>query len=126
MDPIISLTASAIAKLAFDEFVKSGSGELAKKSLGGAIDLVRNLRDKVRAKFNGSERAKTALAEVEQQGTQSALEKVTKYLDIEMTEDEAFASEIRQIARQIINIQNQSTTTLVRTVKRKSHQPLMA
>jgi hypothetical protein len=32
------LTGTAIAKLAFDEFVKSGAGELAKKSVGGAIE----------------------------------------------------------------------------------------
>ncbi|MBC7972971.1 MAG: hypothetical protein H7Z11_23085 [Verrucomicrobia bacterium] len=108
MEPVTVLTAGAIAKIAFEEFAKAGGGELAKKSLGGAIDLVKALRDKIQAKFKGNDRAETAIAEAEQQPTPVALEKVTKYLDLEMLEDEAFATEIKQIAQQIINVQNTS------------------
>jgi hypothetical protein len=111
MEPTTTLVAGTIAGLAFNEFIKSGAGELAKKSVGSAIDLLKNLRDRIQAKFRGNERAETALSEVEQQGTQAAIEKVTKYLDIEMMEDEAFATEVRQIAQQIINIQNQNLST---------------
>ena len=111
MEPTTTLVAGTIAGLAFNEFIKSGAGELAKKSVGSAIDLLKKLRDRIQAKFRGNERAETALSEVEQQGTQAALEKVTKYLDIEMMEDEAFATEVRQIAQQIINIQNQNIST---------------
>jgi hypothetical protein len=114
MDPT-TLAAGAIAKIAFDEFIKSGAGEVAKKTVGGAIDLVKNLRDRIKAKFQGNERAEKAIAEVEQQGTPTALEKVAKYLDVEFDEDGAFADEIRQIAQQIINIQNKSTVTLNQT-----------
>jgi hypothetical protein len=46
VDPA-TFTATAIAKLAFDEFIKSGAGELAKKSIGGAIDQVKHLRDRI-------------------------------------------------------------------------------
>lgn len=106
-DPV-TLTAATIATLAFHEFVKSGSGELAKKSLGGALDLVKNLRDKIRAKLQGNDRAAVALTEVEQQGNEAALDKVSKYLDLEMIEDKAFATEVKQIAQQIINVQNTS------------------
>jgi hypothetical protein len=59
MEPVTTLAAGAIAKIAFDEFVKSGAGEFAKKTVGGAIDLVKNLRDRIRAKFqetNGQKR----------------------------------------------------------------------
>lgn len=108
MEPVIALTAGAIAKIAFEEFAKAGSGELAKKSLGGAIDLIKNLRDKIRDKFKGNAKAETAIAEAEQQQMPAALEKVTKYLELEMMEDEAFATEIKQIAQQIINVQNTS------------------
>ena len=111
MEPVATLTAAAIAKLAFDEFIKSGSGELAKKSLSGATELVKKLRDQIQTKFQGNKRAETVLVEVEQQANQAAIEKVTKYLDIEMMEDEAFAIQIRQIAQQIINIQNQNIST---------------
>jgi len=112
MDPVTAIAAAEIVKLAFSEFAKAGAGELAKKSVGGAIDLVKNLRDKIKAKFQGNERVEKALAEVEQQGTPAALEKVTKYLDLELDEDAAFATEVRQIAQQIINIQNESTVNL--------------
>jgi cytochrome c551/c552 len=112
MEPLATLAAGTVAKLAFDEFVKAGAGEAAKRSVGGAIELVKNLRDKIKAKFAGNDRAEAALAEVEQQGSEAALQKVSKYLDLEMDEDETFATEIRQIAQQIINIQNQNTTTL--------------
>ena len=111
MEPTTTLVAGTIAGLAFNEFIKSGAGEVAKKSVGSAIDLLKNLRDRIQAKFRGNERAENALSEVEQQGTQAALEKFTKYLDIEMMEDEAFATEVRQIAQQIINIQNQNLST---------------
>jgi hypothetical protein len=36
-EPITTMTASAIASLAFQEFVKSGAGELAKKFTAEAI-----------------------------------------------------------------------------------------
>jgi hypothetical protein len=109
-EPITVLTASVIAQLAFSEFIKSGAGELAKKSLSGAIDLVNDLRKRIRMKFQGNSRVETVLAEVEQQGTSTALDKMTKYLDIEMDEDDAFATELRQIAQQIVNVQNQNAT----------------
>lgn len=109
MEPVTALTAGVIVKIAFEEFAKAGGSELAKKSLGGAIDLVKALRDKIQAKFKGNDRAETAIAEVEQQATPVALEKVTKYLDLEMMEDDGFATEIKQIAQQIINVQNTSS-----------------
>ncbi len=111
MEPITAIAAAKIAEIAFQEFAKSGAGELAKKSVGGAIDLVKNLRDKIKAEFQGNERAEKALAEVEQNGDSTALDKVTKHLDIELDEDDAFATEVRQIAQQIINIQNQNNSS---------------
>jgi hypothetical protein len=111
MEPITAIAAAEIVKIAFQEFAKSGAGELAKKSVGGAIDLVKNLRDKIKAKFQGNERAEKALAEVEQNGDSTALDKVRKHLDLELDEDEAFATEVRQIAQQIINIQNQNNSS---------------
>jgi hypothetical protein len=113
MEPVTTTTAIAAAKLAeiaFNEFIKSGAGEIAKKTVGGAIDLVKNLRDKIKAKFQGNERAEKAIAEVEKEGNSAALDKVTKYLDLELDEDEAFATEVRQIAQQIIN-QNQNNSS---------------
>lgn len=111
MEPASAIAISTIAQLAFHEFIKSGAGELAKQSLGGAIDLAKRLRDKIQAKFQGNDRAQKAITELEQQGTPEALAKVTKYLDLEMTEDQTFDAEVRQIAQQIINIQNQTVSS---------------
>jgi hypothetical protein len=111
MEPLTILSASAIAQLAFDEFIKSSAGELAKKSLSGTIDLAKDLRNKIRARFKGEDEAEAALIEVEQQGNTSALDKLAKYLDAKMIEDKPFANEIRQIAQQIINIHQNTTTT---------------
>ena len=107
VDPV-TLAAGAIAKIAFDEFVKAGSGEAAKKTVGGAVDLVKSLRDKIRAKFQGDKKVETALAQLEQEGSQAALTKLEVYLDDAMTEDAVFAQDIRHVAQQIINIQNQN------------------
>lgn len=107
VDPTM-LAAGAIAKLAFDEFIKVGAGETAKKTIGEVIDLVKSLRDKIRAKFQGDQKAETALAQIEQDGSQAALTKLKVYLDDAMTEDTVFANELRLIAQQIINIQNQN------------------
>ena len=111
MDPVTTLAAGAIAKIALDEFAKAGAGELAKKAAGGAIDLVKALRGKISAKFKGNPKAETALVDAEQQGTPEAIAKVGKYLDLELDDDPEFASEVRQIAQQIINIQNQNIST---------------
>ena len=103
MEPV---TVGTIALLAFNEFVKSSAGEAAKKLTGEALTKANELRKAIGVKFRGNARAEAALAEVEKAGTPAALEKVTKYLDLEMDEDEAFAGNVRQMAQQIINIQN--------------------
>ncbi len=113
IDPV-TIAAGAIAKIAFDEFVKSGAGEAAKKTVGGAVELVKTLRDRIKAKFQGNERATAALAEVEQNGSKAALEEMGEYLKLEMDEEKGFANEVRQIAHQIINIQNQSDIQIER------------
>jgi hypothetical protein len=111
MDPLTTLTAGAIAKIALDEFAKAGAGELARNVAGGAIDLVKTLYGKISTQFKGNPKAEAALTEAEQQGTPEAIAKVGKYLDLEMDDNPEFASEVRQIAQQIITIQNQNSST---------------
>lgn len=115
-----TLAAGAIAKLAFDEFVKSSAGEAAKKLTGEALSKANDLRQAIWAKFRGNARAETALAEVEKQGTPEALDKVTKLLDAEMALEPEFATEVRQLAQQIINIQNQTAETADRIYKQQA------
>lgn len=110
MDPA-TLAAGAIAKIALEEFAKAGGGELAKKAAEGVASLVRQLRDKISAKFKGNSKAEAALVQAEQEGTSEAIEKVGKYLDLEMDDDPEFAAEVRQVAHQIISVENQNVST---------------
>lgn len=108
-----ALTGAAIAKLAFDEFIKSGAGEVAKKAVGGAIE---QLRSAIKARFAAkNDRAETAIATIEsaadtttEQKT-AALNKLSVYLDDEM-DDAPFAQTLQQLAQQVIHIQDQSTS----------------
>jgi hypothetical protein len=111
MDPITTIAASAIAKIALDEFAKAGAGELAKKTVAGVMDLAKSLQSKIGIKFKGNAKAEAALVEAQQQGTPEAIEKVGKYLELEMDDDPEFAGEVRQIAQEIMTIQNQSIST---------------
>lgn len=111
VDPA-TITASAITTLAFEAFVKAGAGEAAKKAVAGTTDLIKRLRDRIRAKFQGNKRATTAIEELEQQGSEAAFQKVSKYLDLEMDQEPMFADEVKQLAQQIINIQHQNNVTL--------------
>jgi hypothetical protein len=49
----LTLTASAIAALAFQEFIKSGAGELAKKFTGEAMAKMGQLRELIWNRLTG-------------------------------------------------------------------------
>lgn len=99
-----ALTGAAIAKIAFDEFVKSGAGEVAKKAVGGAIE---QLRSTIKNRFKGNQKAETAIEKIEKERSPEALKKLEVYLDDEM-EDVAFAQTLQQLAEQITNVQNKA------------------
>jgi len=107
MDPLTT----TIAQLAFNEFIKSGAGELAKKALGGTLDLANQLRIKIEAKFKGNSKAEADLAELKNQGSMVSLEKVIENLEVEMGKDKVFATELQQLSQQINNYQNRNTET---------------
>ena len=104
-----SIAASALVKLAYEGLVKSGAAEVGKQAVQGTVELTQNLWNRIKAQFKGNERAESAIADFESSGSEAALAKVEKYVDLELDEDAAFASEVRQIAHQIINIHNQNT-----------------
>lgn len=105
-----ALTGAAIAKLAFDEFVKSSAGEIAKKAVGGAIEQLRSV---IRKRFAGNKKAEEAIVKVEQERSPEALNKLSVYLDDEM-DDPQFAQTLQQLAQRVINIgkQEQNTTDI--------------
>ncbi len=104
------LTGAAIAKLAFDEFVKSGAGEVAKKAVGGAIE---QLRSAIRKRFEKNQKGQEAIGQIEKEGSSEALTTLAISLDYEMR-DPQFAQTLQQLAQQVINIgkQEQSTTAI--------------
>ncbi|OBQ37617.1 MAG: hypothetical protein AN485_09075 [Anabaena sp. MDT14b] len=112
-DPFTVITASTIANLAFQEFIKSGSGELAKKFTTEAIAKMDELRKTILNKLRGtSPKVDEALTKVEK-GDSAALLTITKYLDVVMEEDSDFAEQIKNIAHQINigKIQDNSSMT---------------
>jgi hypothetical protein len=95
-EPIATLTASAIASLAFQEFVKSGAGDLAKRFTEEAIAKMDELRQKILVKLKGKPKAETAIAAVEQ-GSKTDLDRLTVYLQ----DDPQFADNVRTLADEI-------------------------
>jgi len=98
-DPV-TLTAGAIATLAFQEFIKSGSGELAKKFTTEAISKMGQLRKLIWDKLRGNPDAEDALANVEQ-GQEDDLTDVGTYLKTAMKKDPEFANQIQTMAQEI-------------------------
>jgi hypothetical protein len=96
-DPI---TASVIATLAFQEFIKSGAGELAKKFTGEAISKMEQLRKLIWHKLRGNPDAENALANVEN-GREADLADIGTYLKAAMSRDPEFARQVQAIAHEI-------------------------
>ncbi|MGG6267954.1 hypothetical protein ACQ4M3_14115 [Leptolyngbya sp. AN03gr2] len=101
MEPV-TLTAAGIATLAFGEFVKAGMGKIAEKTIDATIEPLRAF---IKKRFAGNQKAETAIAKIEDEGSSEALNKLSVYLDDEM-EDPTFAQSLQQLAQEITNVQN--------------------
>lgn len=113
-DPV-SLTAGAIATLAFQKFIESSAGELAKKFSETAIAQMDTLRQKIVARLRGkSEKLDEALDKAAA-GERAALETISKNLDVVMDDSPEFAAEIRAIAHEITLQQIQDNSSLNQT-----------
>jgi hypothetical protein len=99
-EPITTLTASAIATLAFQEFIKSGTGELAKKFTGGAISKMTELRKLIWDVLRGNSDAESAMTNVEN-GKEADLTDIGTYLKVAMSRDQEFAQRVRAISHEI-------------------------
>lgn len=98
-DPV-TLTAGAIATLAFQEFIKAGAGEAAKKFTSEAIAKIGELRQKIVARFKGHETVEAELLKAEA-GDSDAIATVGDFLSIEMRNATEFAQELQQLAQEI-------------------------
>ncbi|WOD39911.1 hypothetical protein [Nodosilinea sp. E11] len=113
-DPL-SLTAATIATLAFQKFIESGAGELAKKFTTEAITQMDTLRQRIVTRLQGkSKKLDEALVKAEE-GDKAAVEAIGKNLDVVMDESPEFAEEIRVIAREITLNQIQDNSSISQT-----------
>ena len=95
MEAII-LTAATIANLFFSEAAKEGG-----KSLGaGASKMLSQLITVVRNKFKAAE-TEGLLTRTEKQPTEANLTKVKEELEIQLQEDEGFATELKDLLGQL-------------------------
>jgi hypothetical protein len=100
-DPVTTtLTASAIASLAFQEFIKSGSGELAKKFTAEAIAKMGELRKLLWARLRGKHVVAEDALQKAEAGDKTAIDTVGTLLGVEML-DPTFAAEVQAIAQEI-------------------------
>jgi hypothetical protein len=99
-DPITTLTASAIASLAFQEFVKSGAGELAKKFTGEAIAKMGQLRELIWNRLAGKHQVAAEAIEKAKAGEKEGIDTVATLLGVELL-DKEFAGQVQAIAHEI-------------------------
>jgi hypothetical protein len=100
-DPITALTVGTIASLAFQEFVKSGVGELAKKFTGEAIAKMGQLRELILNRLTGKHLAIDEAIEKAKAGEKEGIENVAAFLNSELLIDKEFAGQVQAIAQEI-------------------------
>ena len=95
------LTAGLLVTLAVQEFVKSGTGDLAKRFTAEALAKIPILWEKIKTRLMGrSAKVNEAIAKVEG-GDSKAVETLTKHLDVILDEDPDFAKELKVLAQTI-------------------------
>jgi hypothetical protein len=99
------ITTALIVGLAAQKFAEGAAGKSAEK-------LVERLWDAIVSRFSGRKKTEENLAAIEKaKGADvGAIEKVTAVLAGEFVEDEEFEASLKDLAQQIVNIQNQSQT----------------
>jgi hypothetical protein len=95
------LTANLLVTLAVQEFVKSETGDLAKRFTAEALAKIPELWQQIKNKLQGrSSKVDEALVKLEA-GDRSAIDTVTKNLDVVLDEDETFATLLQKLAQEI-------------------------
>ena len=108
-----TLTAGELVDLAVKTFVTSSAGELAKKLTTEAIAKIPELWQQIKNKLQGrSAKVDEALVKLES-GDRSAIDTVTKNLDVVLDDEPEFANELKLLAQTIQSgkIQDNSTMT---------------
>ena len=97
------ITTAIIVGLAAQKFAEGAAGKSAEK-------LVERLWDTIVSRFSGRKKTEENLATIAAAKGQDAgaIGKVATVLDGEFVEDEDFAASLKELAQQIVTIQNQS------------------
>ena len=103
VEPITTLTASAIASLAFQKFIDSAAGELAKKFSTEAIAKMDILLKRIWSKLSGKPRIEEVKATLDKTAkiTPEQVNQIAAYLQVAMDEDPSFAQDLRVLAQEI-------------------------
>ncbi|WP_416666327.1 hypothetical protein [Egbenema bharatensis] len=111
---LTTLTAGAIATLAFQKFLDAGAGKLAEKFTEAAIVKMDDLRKQIWAKLRGRPRVEEVKAIVEQKSqiTQEQVNQLAAYLQVAMDDDPQFAREIQMIAHEITLMQVEDNSNM--------------
>lgn len=98
-----SLTAGAIATVAFQKFIESGAGELGKKYTMEAIAKMESLLKRIWSKLRGKPRIEEVKASIEKTHkiAPEQINQIAAYLQVAMDDDPQFADEIQLMAQQI-------------------------
>ncbi|MDJ0737392.1 MAG: hypothetical protein QNJ47_25560 [Nostocaceae cyanobacterium] len=96
----VTLTAAAIATLAFTKFFESGVGKLGEKFTETALKKMDELRQKIWQKLRGNKKAETALTAIEA-GSREELKRLEVYLQDAMDDDPDFAASVKALAHEI-------------------------
>lgn len=104
------ITTALIVGLAAQKFAEGAAGKSAEK-------LVEKLWNAIATRFAGRKKTEENLAAIEAAKGEDAgaIAKVTTVLEGEFVEDEDFAASLKDLAQQIVNIQNQSQTQSTNT-----------
>ena len=95
------LTTGLLVTLEVQEFVKSGTGDLAKRFTAEALAKIPVLWEKIKTRLMGrSAKVNEAIANIEN-GDSTAVETLTKNLDVILDEDPDFAKELKVLAQTI-------------------------
>jgi hypothetical protein len=95
-DPITTLTASAVATLAFQKFIEGSAEEVAKKFTGDAIAKMGQLRELIWNKLCGNPDIEEALGKVKNE-QEADLPDIRTYLKAAMSRDLEFAGQVQAI-----------------------------
>ncbi|WP_416666551.1 hypothetical protein [Egbenema bharatensis] len=117
MEPA-TITAAAIATLAFQKFVEAGAGELAKQFTQDAIQKMDDLRKLVWSKLISRDPDLRPTAQAIEQShkvTSEQLEEITAHLQIAMRKEPQFAQQVQTIAHEITLMRIEDNSSMNQT-----------